>query len=216
MASSAHLAGEFVAGVGAEPAVDVQSLRGGVPVPAVLAGEDHFHDVVAKVAELLDEFGQRQELVLAGGVAALAGGLVGRVLAPVGFVDQHHPVGLQAVPEELERPGAVADPGGADASGDAGRLTGHIARRATVHEADLIVYAQLGGRARAAAMNTAQMSIPVSVIWWSRAQVQSISPVPRTRSSIRVPGGGLSAGPKVASLSLVNVLWMRWLLSRMV
>ena len=65
-------------------------------------------------------------------------------------------------------------------------------------------------------MNTVLMSIPVPVTWWSRAQVHSISPVPQARSSIRVPGGGLSAWPKVASLSLVNGLWMRWLLSRMV
>jgi len=46
--------------------------------------------------------------------------------------------------------------------------------------------------------------------------VHSISPVPQARSSIRVPGRGLSAWPKVASLSLVNGLWMRWLLSRIV
>src|SRR5512142_1786130 len=65
-------------------------------------------------------------------------------------------------------------------------------------------------------MNTVLMSIPVPVTWWSRAQVHSISPLPQARSSIRVPGGGLSAWPKVASLSLVNGLWMRWLLSRMV
>src|SRR5215469_18054399 len=71
-------------------------------------------------------------------------------------------------------------------------------------------------RARAEAMNTVLMSIPVPVTWWSRAQVHSISPLPQARSSIRVPGGGLSAWPKVASLPLVNGLWMRWLLSRMV
>src|SRR5512144_1511569 len=65
-------------------------------------------------------------------------------------------------------------------------------------------------------MNTVLMSIPVPVTWWSRAQVHSISPLPQARSSIRVPGGGLSAWPKVASLSLVNGLWVRWLLSGMV
>jgi hypothetical protein len=53
-----------------------------------------------------------------------------------------------------------------------------------------------------AAMNVVVMSIPVPVTWWSRAQVHSISPVPQARSSIRVPGGGFSAWPKVASLSL--------------
>lgn len=71
-------------------------------------------------------------------------------------------------------------------------------------------------RVRAVAMETVLMSTPVPVIWWSRAQVQSISPVPQARSSMRVPAGGLSASPRVASFSLVNGLWMRWLLSRMV
>jgi hypothetical protein len=101
----AHLACQFVAGIGVEPAADVQPLRGGVPVPAVLAGEDHLHDAAAEVAEPCDQVWQREEVVPAGGVAAVDGGLVGRFLAPVGLADQHRAAGLQAVPEEVDRAG---------------------------------------------------------------------------------------------------------------
>jgi hypothetical protein len=39
-------------------------------------------------------------------------------------------------------------------------------------------------------------------------------PGPAARSSTLVPGDRYNARPKVASFSLVNGLWMRWLLSR--
>src|SRR6266496_5461006 len=73
----AQLAGQLVIGVGVEPAADVQPLRRGVAVPAVLVGEHHLHDIAAESAEPLDQLGQRPPLVPAGGVTALDGGLSG-------------------------------------------------------------------------------------------------------------------------------------------
>src|SRR4029077_2232488 len=120
--------------------------RPGVPVPAFPAGQDHFDDIAAQVAEPFDQVRQGQEVITADGVAALDGGLVGRFLAPVWLPDQHHAAGLQAVPEERYRARyAAADPGGTDARGDAHRGVGDVARRVAVREADPGVHSQLGG-----------------------------------------------------------------------
>src|SRR5579862_3931196 len=47
-----QLARQLIARVGVQPPADVQPLRGGVPVPAVLVGQHHLHDVAAELAEI--------------------------------------------------------------------------------------------------------------------------------------------------------------------
>jgi hypothetical protein len=64
-------------------------------------------------------------------------------------------------------------------------------------------------RSCAEAMNTELRSTPVPRIPWSRAQVQSISPLPQARSSTVAPVGSRSAAPSVASLLASIGLWMR-------
>src|SRR5579872_4499057 len=98
---SSHFSGEFVAGIGVKPAPDIEPLGGFVAIPAVLVGQDQLHNIAAKLAEGLDQLGQRKPLILADPVAALDSGLIGRLPAPVGFADQHHPVRGDAAPEKL-------------------------------------------------------------------------------------------------------------------
>ena len=79
-------------------------------------------------------------------------------------------------------------------------VVGDVRRGVPVHERDAVGDAELGGPRLAAAMKTVLMSTPVPRTPWSRAQVQSISPVPLARSSIVVPAPQAQAPPRMASL----------------
>src|SRR2546423_9912320 len=50
-----ELAGQLVVRVGVQPAAHGPPLRGDVPVPAVLVGEDHLDQVPAELAEQRDQ-----------------------------------------------------------------------------------------------------------------------------------------------------------------
>ncbi len=119
-------------------------MRRGIPVPAVLAGQDHLDDVATELAELLDQFRERKEIDDAGGMATLDGGLVWRLLPPVWLADQHDAAWREATPQEVDSAGhTVADPGGADTCGDAHRPVRDVSRSIAVHEADLLGDTQL-------------------------------------------------------------------------
>jgi len=160
----AHLLGQLVTGIVVKPAADVEPLRRGVPVPAVLVGEDHLHDITAEFAELFDQLRQREKVVLAGGVTALDGGLVGRLTAPVRFADEHHAAGGEAASEKVDCAGyPAAYPSCADIRNEVDRMVGNVTRCVAVYEADLVGDADSMARDWAARMNAVLMSTPVPV-----------------------------------------------------
>ncbi|GAF46185.1 hypothetical protein RW1_029_00830 [Rhodococcus wratislaviensis NBRC 100605] len=77
---------------------------------------------------MLEQFRQREKVVLAGDMAGIDGRLVHGLAPPVGFADQHHSAGGEAAPKKFD--GARysrADPGGAHACGDADGIVGDVA-----------------------------------------------------------------------------------------
>src|SRR5699024_11969270 len=66
-----YLGGQFVVRVPVEPAAHAEPLGRGVPIPAVLVGQHHFHDVVPEVLELPDQIREFQEVGDGGSVAEI-------------------------------------------------------------------------------------------------------------------------------------------------
>jgi hypothetical protein len=140
----AHLRRQLVVRVGVEPAAQVEPLGRDVPIPAVLVGQHHLHDVVPEALELTDQVRQWDEVGDGGGVAVPRGVLVRRDQPPVGLVDQQHAARAQAAAKQLGRSGdAVADPRGADARRQIDGLVRHVAGGVTVHELDAVVDTEL-------------------------------------------------------------------------
>src|SRR5690606_20327851 len=143
-----HLGGQLVVRMVVEPATEIEPLRGLVPVPAVLIGQHHFHDVEPEIAEPLDQLRQHQEVVFAPRTAGFGDVVVGHFLTPVRLTDQHQAAGTETLAQQFDGTGhAAPDPGGAHARGEIDRLRRDEPGGVGVHEGDPVSDAEFNGTA---------------------------------------------------------------------
>ncbi len=119
-----------------------------ISIPALLVGQDHFHNIVAEFTEIVDKFWKHAKVRNSISPASLGYVLRWRQLQPIRLAGENDSLGAKAFRQKLDSSRYTpADPRGADTGCHTNFFTGDIAGSVAVNELDSVSNSEFFGAA---------------------------------------------------------------------